>query len=257
MSAAIVGPAGVVARHGDESRRFALASVTKLLSAMAVLVAVEEGTVDLDEPAGPPGATVTHLLAHASGLGPSDRNQILASPGTRRIYSNAGFEVLADHLAAAASMPFDRYLSEAVLEPLAMHDTTVGGSAASGATSTIADLSSFAAELLWPGLVSTDTLKQATRPVFPALAGVLPGFGRQDPNPWGLGFEVRGHKRPHWTGPHNDPATFGHFGQTGTFLWVDPVARLALVVLTDRAFGPWAGELMTALSDAVLGHPAR
>ena len=67
---------------------------------------------------------------------------------------------------------------------------------------------------------------QATSVAFPGLRGVLPGVGRFDPLDWGLGFEVRGSKSPHWTGTRNSPATFGHFGGTGTFLWVDPAAGL-------------------------------
>ena len=69
---------------------------------------------------------------------------------------------------------------------------------------------------------------------FPGLDGVVPGFGRQDPNDWGLGFELRSTKAPHWTAPGNDPGTFGHFGRSGCFLWVDPAARLALAVTTDQ-----------------------
>ena len=38
----------------------------------------------------------------------------------------------------------------------------------------------------------------------------------------------------------------------GTFLWVDPVADLALAVLTDRDFGPWALEVWPGFSDRVL-----
>ena len=41
-------------------------------------------------------------------------------------------------------------------------------------------------------------------------------------------------------GPRNGPATFGHFGGAGTFIWVDPVLDVALVCLTDRDYGPWA-----------------
>ena len=45
---------------------------------------------------------------------------------------------------------------------------------------------------------------------------------------------------------------FGHFGRAGTFLWVDPVAGVALVCLTDRPFGARALPRWPALSDAVL-----
>ena len=87
---------------------------------------------------------------------------------------------------------------------------------------------------------------------YPGLRGVLPGFGSQNPNDWGLGFEIRGAKHPHWTGSANSPATFGHFGQSGTMLWIDPAAGIALVALADRDFGPWAAAAWPALADAVL-----
>jgi len=87
---------------------------------------------------------------------------------------------------------------------------------------------------------------------FPGLKGVLPGFGRMEPNDWGLGFELRDAKSPHWTGAHNSPRTFGHFGRTGSFLWVDPHRGLALACLTDLAFGDWARDAWPRLADAVL-----
>jgi CubicO group peptidase (beta-lactamase class C family) len=83
---------------------------------------------------------------------------------------------------------------------------------------------------------------------------VLPGFGRQEPNDWGLGFELRDRKSPHWTGRANSERTFGHFGRSGTFLWVDPDAGVALACLTDREFGEWAAEAWPLLSDAVLAE---
>ncbi len=251
-AAAAVRTGEVVATAGPGDRRFALASVTKLLTALTVLIAVEEGTLALADDAGPPGSTIAHLLAHASGLSMADRTTVLAAPGTRRIYSNAGFEVLADRLAERSGLPFDRYLAEAVLEPLGMADTTLDGSPAAGATSTAADLTRLASELAHPTLLAPETWAQATRVAFPGLSGVLPGFGRQSPNDWGLGVELKAAKRPHWTGHGNSPATFGHFGQTGTFLWVDPDADVATVVLTDRRFGSWAAEAWPDLSDAVL-----
>ena len=58
-----------LASTGPLDEPLPLASVTKLLTALAVLVAVEEETLRLDDPAGPEGSTVEHLLAHASGLG--------------------------------------------------------------------------------------------------------------------------------------------------------------------------------------------
>jgi len=129
-----------------------------------------------------------------------------------------------------------------------------GGAAAAGygGESCVDDLARFAADLLRPVLVTSDLHAEATTVQFPGLDGVLPGFGSQRPNDWGLGFELRAHKSPHWTGSANSPATFGHFGQSGTFLWVDPVADLALVVLTDRDFGDWTHAVWPAISDGVL-----
>ncbi|HTT85834.1 MAG TPA: serine hydrolase domain-containing protein, partial [Acidimicrobiales bacterium] len=240
-------------RVGDEERVFDWASLTKLLVALAVLVAVEEETLALDAPAGPPGSTVRHLLAHASGLGP-DGPTPLSAPGRRRIYSSVGYEILADTLAQAAGLPFAGYLSGGVLTPLSMSGTELppGASPASGARGTLADLLALAVEALVPRLVSRPTQDLATRVAFPGLAGVLPGYGHFDPCDWGLGFEVKGAKAPHWTGTRTAPATFGHFGRAGGFLWVDPTRRLACAALGDRDFGPWAVDAWTRLADAVV-----
>jgi CubicO group peptidase (beta-lactamase class C family) len=189
-AAAVVAPSGVLADYGDLKHRFALASVTKPLVARAAQIAIEEGVAELDTEAGPPGSTVRHLLAHAAGYS-MHSPELMAKPGQRRVYSNYGFQVLAE------------------------------------------------------------TIEQ-TDVQFPGLTGVLPGFGVQRPNDWGLGFEIRDAKSPHWTGSSNSARTYGHFGQSGTFLWVDPDADLALVVLTDRNFGDWAYPRWPALSDEVL-----
>ncbi|MEV0191354.1 serine hydrolase domain-containing protein [Kitasatospora purpeofusca] len=244
--------------HGPQDHLFPLASVTKLLTSYAVLVAVEEGVFELDDPAGPEGSTVRHLLAHTSGLA-FDEHRVMAEPGNRRLYSNAGFDVLARTLEEAAGIEFGRYAAEAVFQPLGMDATLINTAhrtpAGAGGLSTVADLARFAAELQSPKLLDPGTLRAATREVaFPGTGGVLPGFGHRRPNDWGLGFEIRDGKAPHWTGTTNSPATFGHFGQSGTFLWVDPEAGVACVALTDLDFGPWAAEVWPVLSDAVLAE---
>lgn len=254
VAAAVVGPSGVLADHGDGGHRFRLASVTKPLVARAAHIAVEEGAIELDTEAGPPGSTVRHLLAHATGYSMNSA-ELMARPGTRRVYSNYGFTVLAETIEQASGIEFGQYLTEAVFEPLGMSATALTGGASAagfGATSTVADLTAFAVDLLRPVTVSAQMHAEATSVQFPGLTGVLPGFGVQRPNDWGLGVEIRGAKSPHWTGSANSGRTFGHFGQSGTFLWVDPEADLALVVLTDRDFGEWAYSLWPALSDEVL-----
>jgi len=251
-AAAVVDQGGrVLGTHGDVERRFRLASVTKPLAAYAVLVAVEEGAVEWDQPAGPEGSTVRHLISHTSGLAFADR-RVQAAPGTRRIYSNTGFDILAETVEEATGIPFARYLDEAVFQPLGMASSALDGSPAAAGVSTAADLVRFAAELQAPKLVSAELVAEATSVVFPGLMGVLPGYGAQRANDWGLGFEIRDGKNPHWTGSLSSPSTYGHFGQAGTFLWVDPVAEAACVVLTDRVFGEWAIAAWPSFTDAVL-----
>jgi CubicO group peptidase (beta-lactamase class C family) len=251
-AAAILRAGDTVAACGPRTHVFRWASVTKPATALATLVAAEEGVVDLDQPAGPEGSTVRHLLAHASGL-PFEGPTPIAPPGRRRIYSNSGFEVLAETVAAAAEMSFDAYLRAAVLEPLGM-SAELRGSPAAGLYGSLDDLVALAAELQRPRLVGPETLAEATAVAFPGLVGVVPDLGRFDPNDWGLGFELRDRKEPHWTGTRNSESTFGHFGGSGTFVWVDPRAGLALACLTDLEFGDWAKEAWPRLSDAVLAE---
>lgn len=245
---------GVVATHGPCEADLPWASVTKLLSGLALLVGLEEGTVDLDEPAGPPGATLRHLLAHASGL-PVDGGDPLTEPGRRRIYSNTGIELAAGLLEERAEMPFADYFVQAVSQPLGLTGR-LAGSPAHGYRGPLDDLLALGRELLAPTLVAGETLAEATTVQFPGLTGVLPGLGRMEPNDWGLAFELRDSKSPHWTGSRNSERTFGHFGASGTFLWVDPDAGLACGVLTSRPFGDWAKEAWPAFADSVLAETA-
>jgi CubicO group peptidase (beta-lactamase class C family) len=250
-AAALVGPYGVIAQHGDIDRPFRWASVTKLATALVVLSAVDKNLIGLDEAAGPPGSTVRHLLAHASGL-PFEGGTPIAGPGTRRIYSNAGFDVLGDLVARRSETTFEAVLDGRVLEPLGMIGTALQGRPSDGIHGPLHDLAALARDLLRPTLLSSETLTVATTVAFPGLKGLLPGIGTFEPLDWGLGFEIRDSKMPHWTGTTNSPATFGHFGGAGTFLWVDPAIDRALVCLTDREFGGWALEAWPGLSDAVI-----
>lgn len=253
-STAVVSIDGdVIGAHGDLDRVYRLASVTKPITAYAALLAVEEGVLGLDDVVVDDDVTLRQLLAHASGMDMAERVR-RAAPGVRRIYSNAGFEVLAEVVAERSGIPFRDYVSEGLLEPLGMTSTRFEGSPAAGASSSVSDLVKFAAEVQRPQLLHPSTVAEATQVAFPGLAGVLPGFGRQTHNDWGLGFEIRGDKRPHWTGSASSPRTFGHFGQSGTFVWVDPAAEVACIALTDRDFGPWAAEVWPQYTDAILAE---
>ncbi|MCO4834743.1 MAG: beta-lactamase family protein [Acidimicrobiaceae bacterium] len=237
---AIADETSAIGSTGDLDWVTRIASISKLFTSYACLVALEEGTISLDDPAGPHGSTVRHLMAHASGLGFETDASSTFSPGTRRIYSNVGMEQLAAHLEAAAGMSFTDYLVEAVIEPLGLIGFEASGSPAHGMRASVNHLLVFGRELLRPTLIAPETLAQATSPVFPELRGALPGFGSADPNLWGLGFEIRGNKKPHWTGILHDPTTFGHFGGSGSFLWVDPSRRLIGASVSTEVFGQWA-----------------
>ena len=251
VAVGVTDPSDTLDTHGEAGTVFPLASVTKPLAAYGFLIGVDQGKIDLDEPAGPEGATVRHLLAHAAGYDFSSE-QLLAEPGRRRIYSNTGFEVLGDLVAERVGRPFAQYLRQQVLLPLGMDDTRLDGSPAADAEGTVDDLLRFGRELLDPTLLGAELYTEATTVAFEGLDGVLPGFGRQEPNDWGLGFEIKDGKEPHWTGSSNSPATFGHFGQSGSFLWVDPDAELACAALGSEPFGDWAREAWPPFSDAVL-----
>ncbi|MEJ5928918.1 serine hydrolase domain-containing protein [Corynebacterium sp. H128] len=231
---------------GDIDRVFELASVTKLLSAYGFLIALEEGIFELDTPMWP--ATVEHLLAHASGVAFA-KHEVERAPEDRRIYSSAGFEILAEGVEKLAEMPFGQYLEEAVFQPLGMTNTVLPAWAGHGAKSTVRDLQVFIAELLEPKLIHATTLNDALSPHFPELSGIVPGYGRQVPCPWGLGFELKGSKSPHWTGPTMPADIAGHFGQSGTFLWIHPKTNQGCVVLTNRVFGEWAKPLWSDFNE--------
>lgn len=256
VAIAVVDRSGVIDRRGPTRAERPLASVTKLFTTLAVLVGLEEGIVDLDDAAGPPGATLRHLLAHASGCAPDDPGRVVAPPGQRRVYSNAGIELAASHLQGRSGLPFAEYLHDGVLEPLGAGRMHLAGSPAHGGRASLEDLVVLAAELLAPRLLAPPTLALATRVAFPGLAGVVPGFGRFDPCDWGLGFELAARKAPHWTGARRSPASFGHFGQSGSFCLVDPERAIACVALCEVPFGPWATTAWPRFFDALFAELA-
>jgi CubicO group peptidase (beta-lactamase class C family) len=251
-AAGVTRAGGVVDTQGDTTRAVRLASVSKPIAALATLVAAEEGIVDLDEPAGPPGATVRHLLAHASGL-PFEGETPIAPPGRRRIYSNEGFRLLGERVAAAAEMAFADYVQAAVVEPLGL-TLDPSGHPGAGMHGSLEDVLAIGRELLAPGLVAPETHAEMTTVQFPGLDGVLPDFGRFSPLDWGLGVEIKGEKVGHWSGTLTSPRTYGHFGGSGTFLWVDPDRGVACAALATREFGDWAKDAWPRLSDAVVAE---
>ena len=243
------------ATHGAIDTVLPFASLTKPLAAYAVLIAVQDGAVHLDEPAGPEDApadiTVRKLLAHSSGL-PLEPDGLVGAPDRRRIYSNWGYELLGELVAERVGSSFADHLQIEVLGPLGMGRTVLEGSPAHAARGTVTDLLAFARELLAPELLEGELHEAATTIAFPGLDGVVPGFGRQSPCDWGLGFEIKDGKDPHWTGAALDPSTFGHFGRSGSFFWVDPTRGLACAELADRDFDQWSKDRWPDFNDRVV-----
>ncbi len=252
---------GIISRDGvhtagSTSIRLHLASVSKLLTAWAVHIAIEEATTSLNAPLGQEGCTVAHLLAHAGGY-PFEGTEPVARPEQRRIYSNTGYDMLAQHVAQESGISFEDYLSEAVLMPLGMQSTQLDGSPAKDIYSTVADMILFAQEMRSPSLIDRSTFTELTSSTFSELSGVVPGVGKFEPCAWGLGPEIKSTKHPHWLGDRNATSSFGHFGGSGTFLWVDPLADIACVMLSDGEFSQWGMQYWPTFNDAVLTAYAR
>ena len=227
----------VVYSHGDVDRVFPLASVTKPIVAWSVLVAVDRGLMGLDDPAGPDGSTVRHLLAHASGL-PFEGRRPVAAPEKRRIYSNEGFDILGEVLEAATGVGVAQWVREAVFEPLGMVTADIPGSPAHAGVASASDVSLFGAELARPTLVSAPLAALAGLSQFPALVGV--------------GVEIRGEKSPHWTAPDASPRTIGHFGQSGSFVWADRDLGASAAFVGAEPFGQWHRDNWSALNSKLL-----
>lgn len=254
--AAVIDHNDTIHIYGNADTEFRLASVTKLMSAWATLVAAEDGSVTLDDEIGQSGCTLRHLLSHAGGYG-FDSTAALVSPERKRVYSNTGYEMIAKYVSESTQFGFTDYLKESVFQPLGMNSSRLLGSAAKDVHSTLNDVTKFMGELRKPTLIDQSTYTEAISSQFPDLEGVVPGFGRFNPCPWGLGPELRGNKHPHWTATRNSSSTFGHIGGSGTFVWIDPVANVACCALADREFGDWALTSWPMFGDAVLAELGR
>lgn len=240
------------------------ASVSKLVTALAAQVAQEEGSIDLWSAHSTWRVRIADLLGHASGLREDglvvelDR-AFLVAPRTRRIYSNLGFELTARLIAESSAMEFVEYVAEGILDPLGMRAryrpelfVPEGQGGATGLVGTVSDLVLLVRGLWETILASQASLELIRHPYLPELPGVLPGFGAMAKNTWGMGAEIKGTKSPHWTAPSNSPETFGHFGRSGSFLWIDPAANAFAVSLSEVPFGGWSTRLWPKLSEAIL-----
>lgn len=244
---------GIIHQEGAVDEIFELASVTKLISSYAALIAINRHQLSLLDAAGegaPAGATIRHLLSHSSGL-PFEKGYLEQKPERHRVYSNVGIEVLARRVEEATGKEFHEFTRAQIFAPLGMQGIEFYGSPAWGARASAREMATLLHEWMHPTLIHPELFRAATTCQFSFLDGVLPGYGRQKRNCWGLGFEMRGHKDPHWLSQLHSPRSFGHFGQAGSFLWIDPSVQLGAVFLGDKRFCDEHREKWTAMNERI------
>ena len=194
----------------------------------------------------------------------------LFPPGTHYLYSDENFEVLGELVRRVSGLPLDVYCERSIFRPLGMSDTTfrppsdearriaptqrldheparatvndptayrMGGIAGhAGLFSTADDLAIFSQMLLNGGqlrgvrILSRSSIAAMTLPESPA-AERLRGLG------WDVGAPfASSHDRLFPAG------SFGHTGFTGTMIWIDPVTRIYVIVLTNRTYPDGHGD---------------
>lgn len=229
------GNVEVIAAGGDLDAPRPWASVSKLAVAMAIGVEVDWGLHRYEEPLGPPGATLAHHLSHSAGYG-LEADDAMAPVGAKRVYSNVAVDRAVAAIVGDESPA--RWLDDRVFTGLGMVDTLLDGRPAAGVVGTTRDLMTFASAWLRADGLAVSTRDRILQPFLGELDGIVPGFGRFRPCPWGLGPEVRGDKQ-HWMGDW-PPDSAGHFGQSGALALFNVAERIAVVATSTVAFGPWA-----------------
>ena len=225
---ALLDRAGLVAERGSRDVALPWASVTKVVSALTVLVAVDRGLVGLDDPAGPPGSTLRHLLAHASGLA-FDDTSVISAPARTRIYSNSGFDEAAAVVERAAGTPFAELLKASVLGPIGMSGASLQGRPSEGLRGRSTTSRRSPSSCSCHGRSRRRWLRWGRRSRFRGCVACCPGSASRIRSTGASGSRSGARRRPIGPAPGNSPRTFGHFGGSGTFLWVDP----------ERAWRSW------------------
>ena len=106
-------------------------------------------------------------------------------------------------------------------------------------------------------LLAQETVDEMLAPQFGPLPGGVNGVGEWPDLCWGLGFDVRGEREPHWAGAALSPRAASHFGASGTLAWLDPERGLGLVALANRgSYSGWWREPWAALGAAVTAAAA-
>lgn len=227
-----------VAEIGDLDDVRPWASVSKMAVALAMGVENDWDLHKFTEGVGPRGATIANLLSHSSGLGPEPGDPVVPI-ATKRVYSNYGYDFVVQAILGTNSP--QNWLADRVFSPLGMATTRLEDRPAAGVSGSTNDLLRLGVGWLRPDGIARETRNRMISPYLPDLDGIVPGFGRFTPNPWGIGPEIRGSKR-HWMGEW-PPESFGHFGQSGALILLNAQEHIGVVATSTVAFGPWAVAL--------------
>lgn len=239
---------GVVARvaeGGDLDVVRPWASVSKMVVSLAFGVELDWELHTYTEMTGPRGANFANLLSHSSGLGFEEGDPVVPV-GTKRVYSNYGVDLAVEKLVGDASA--SEWLAGRVFRPLGMSSASLVDRPSSGVEGSIKDMATLATAWLRPDVIARATRDRLIKPYLPALDGIVPGFGRFAPCPWGMGPELRGDK-VHWMGDWPS-SSFGHFGQSGALMLLNADEGIGVVAASDQPFGPWAVSLWPTWTSA-------
>lgn len=257
-SIAFIGPDGHLIIRGYSNRRYRLASITKILTTYVMADAVLAGAISFEERVDSPKlkspeVSFKDLLSHCSGIRPDNLDPI--ERHKKRIYTNEAFDLAGEALITKLGQDFKTSsVGDLFKEGLGAYLQTsieFEGSCAASAIGTLDDLISIMNEMRNPTYLDAQTHKQLTCAYLPELEGILPGWGTYKHNTFGIGFEIKGNKQPHWTGSISSPETFGHFGQSGAFIFHDPINMVSACCVTNKDFAPWAKLTYPVLSDKI------
>ncbi len=193
-------------------------------------------------------------------------------PGSRFVYSDINFQILGEIVRRSTGQTLDAYCAAFIFRPLGMQDTgfkpspavrsrtaptvyrggrmacgevhdpacfSMGGVAGhAGLFSTADDLARFARMMLQGGrseggqILQRETVEQMTLPQSPAGKKRRHGLG------WDLGAPFAAN-----AGTLSPLGAYGHLGYTGTALWIDPVTKIYLIILTNRVHPHGGGDV--------------
>lgn len=255
---AIIDPDGQLHVIGNGNGRYQFASVTKLITTNVIAEIVADGFVSFEEEVediyfSKGKVTLQDLLSHSSGIRPEYESCV--PPRSKRVYTTEAFDIAEKHIIKKLGNGFENetiasIFSDGLKDELGC-SITIEGSCGSGASGTADDLILLLREIREPKFISVEMQRFLTTPYFPELDGVLPGWGHFERNIWGVGYEIKGDKYPHWMGSKASKNSFGHFGLSGAFVMHDPENKISIASLSNENFGPWAKIAWPEMCDQI------